>query len=93
MTVRVVGETVARCDLRDVVDVVADVAHETMAAPPSAPTHSFASALRETAATLYEEGEARVERPSALLALPASSDLRPELGDDGDATAAAAAAL
>lgn len=89
---RDVDHAAARCDLVEEVDVVADVAHVTTVTPPlpSPPTHSFASALSETPVTLYDDGEARVERPSVLLALPASSDLRPEFGEDGEAAVEAA---
>lgn len=91
MTVRTVGEAAVRWDLMEVVEAVAEAPQETTAtllplSPP--PTHSFASALSDTPVTLYDDGDASVDNPSALLALPASSDLRPELGDDGDATAA-----
>lgn len=91
VTVRIVGDMAVRCDLMDVVEVVAEVVQDATDTPPSAATHSLASALRETPVTLCEDGDASVESPSALLALPAaSSDFRPELGEDGETATDAA---
>jgi hypothetical protein len=87
--------------LTELDDVVAEVDQETTATvlPVSPSATSLVSVVREAPVTLCDDGEARLDRPSALLALPASSDFRPESGDDDDAVtttavaAAAAAAL
>lgn len=74
-------------------EAVAELAEEEVAAL-SAPTHSFASALRDVpVVTQHEEGDARVDKPSVLLDAVGSSHRPTKLRDDGEAVEVDAAAL